>query len=414
MPILETISSAVASILANKMRAAFTMFGIVVGIASVMLITSVGDGFRNTINAQFEDMGLDEIQLFHTGAARPIEWHERMVMDDAEFLRNHQNLTAVTTLASTTFNNAVDILTSNDPRAVQLMGVDQYRQFFSGPTIIYGRPIMAPDVATGSNVIIIDEHFSMAAFGRSNSVGQTLNIRTPNAGTQAFTVIGIFEGSDAFALMEMFQMPFETEVPITTVQRLQGIGEVVGQIRVQVGYEYRPAIHGIGDNLIRIMEIRKNADDIFNAFSMASVLNEVDTIITIFTVFLTIVASISLMVGGIGVMNIMLVSVTERTREIGIRKSLGATNFNIVFQFLLEASILTAIGGAFGIVIGYAGGIGVGYLTYLILDLSLVPTVDIVTIAVIVAISASIGLLFGVYPARKASKLDPVESLRFE
>ena len=413
MPILETISSAISGIFANKMRAAFTMFGIIVGISSVMLITSVGDGFRNTINAQFEDMGLDEIQLFHTSAERAIEWHERLTMDDAYFLRSHQNLDAVTTRAGVTYQNAVDVLGTSDPRSVQLIGVDQYNLLFSGPTLIHGRQIMVQDVIAGANVIIIDEHFSEAVFGRPNSVGQTLHIRT-NAGTQAFTVIGIFESTDNFALMEMFQMPFEANVPITVVQRLQGLGDVVGHIRVRVGYEHRPAIHQIGDNLIRIMEIRKDADDIFNAFSMASALEDVDSIISIFTIFLTIVASISLVVGGIGVMNIMLVSVTERTREIGIRKSLGATNQNIIFQFLLEASFLTAIGGAIGIILGYLGGVGIGHVAYLILNLELVPVVGIMTVALIVGVSAFIGLLFGVYPAYKASKLDPVESLRFE
>ena len=413
MNFFEIISSALHSIRASKMRSAFTMFGIVVGIASVMMITSVGDGFRNTMTGFFEDMGVDEIDLWHTSNVRPIEWHERMTTADARFLADHPNVSAVTANAAFTNFRAVDVL-NGDPRAVAFRGIDQYRQLFSGIDLIAGRHINASDVASVAQVIIIDESFANRVFGTSNPyqvLGNTIDMRT-HRGVMGFTVIGMLESNDMFEMMDMFDMPMDVFVPLSWVQLMQNLGDVVGGVSVRV-YD-TDIIHQTVPQLVHLMEVRKDAPDVFNASSMASALQEMDAVIGVFTVFLTMVASISLLVGGIGVMNIMLVSVTERTREIGIRKSLGATTHSIVFQFLIEAGVLTAIGGMIGIVFGYVGGLGVGQLVYTLLNMVLIPTLHVQTVVVIVTISALIGIGFGVYPARKASKLDPVESLRFE
>ena len=411
MNIIETISTALSSITANKMRAAFTMFGIIVGIAAVMLITSVGDGFSNTITDQFEGMGMDEITISHTNATRPIEWHERLTLDDAVFLRNVDNLMAVTARSSVTFQNAVNILGTQDPRGVSMNGVDQYNFMFAGSDLIHGRHIMEQDVLGAANVVIIDEAFSRAAFGVTDSVGRELEVRT-NAGIQRFNIIGILEADDSNMFADMFEMPYELFVPISVVQNILGNGTRVGSIAVRL--EDTTNIHTFGDNLINIIQIRKGAQDVYRTFSMASALSQVDAVIGMFTAFLAMVASISLLVGGIGVMNIMLVSVSERTREIGIRKSLGATSGSITTQFLIEAAVLTALGGAIGIIFGFFGAMGIGYLVTNFVGMELHPVLNVTTVIVIVTLSAGIGILFGVYPARKASKLDPVESLRFE
>ena len=412
---LETISSAVASITSNKMRALLTMFGIVVGIASVMLITSVGDGFRNTMTGFFEDLGLDEIQFFNTAQARPIEWQDRLTLGDADFLRQHPEIMFATTQLNLTAPRAVSVLDGDD-RAVIIGGRDHYAVHFGsnvrGGNLIEGRYLSAQDVATQAPVAIINETTALAIFGTTQGIiGRDLEVRTPQ-GLQRFSIIGLFESADATMLDDLFEMPFNIVVPISIVQRLQDWNDRVNSVVVRVNNT--DMIHETGDTLVAFLERRNDSHDMLNSWSMASALDETNAVIGVFTVFLTLVASISLLVGGIGVMNIMLVSVTERTREIGIRKSLGATSGNIVVQFLVEAAVLTLIGGMLGVVLGYVGGIGVGHLVTLFLDMELVPVVSLPTVAMVVLISGFIGIAFGVYPARKASKLDPVESLRFE
>ncbi|MCL1925200.1 MAG: ABC transporter permease [Defluviitaleaceae bacterium] len=411
MNIFDLFSASFESIKANKMRAGFTMFGIVVGIMSVVMITSIGDGLSNTIDDQFADFGLDEITISHTSAVREIEWHERLNKSDAEFLRNHPEISHVTINSNTTFQNAIDQIGTTDMRAAQLQGVDEYRAFFSENSLIRGRNITYLDVLNRNHVAIIDQMAAFSIFGTEYVLGRTLEIRT-NSGMRSFEIVGILEADDAMGLMEMFEMPFEIRVPITIVSDLSNSGNVVGNIRVRL-YN-RDNVQYIAPNLINLLELRKNAQDIFQTQSTAGMLEQIGDIVSLFTIFLTVVASISLLVGGIGVMNIMLVSVTERTREIGIKKSLGATNNTIQMQFLIEAATLTVLGGIIGIILGLSGGALIGMLVYLLLDLTLMPTVDLIMITIIVLISASVGLLFGVYPARKASLLDPVESLRFD
>ena len=411
MNILELIKASIDSIKANKMRASFTMFGIIVGITSVMMITSIGDGLRSTINSQFEDFGLDEITISHTSAVRPIGWHERLNLSDAHFLRNHHEISHVTSIHNMTIQNAIYELGTTDVRAVQLQGSDGYRGFFAGSTLIEGRHINQVDVYNRNFVAIIDESAANSIFGTVHALGRMLEIRT-SSGTRFFEVIGILESDDSMQMVEMFRMPFEIRVPITITQELSNIGDVVSEIIVRLYDEN--LVNSLAPSLINIIETRKNAIDVFQANSPANMAAIIGDVIGLFTVFLTAVASISLLVGGIGVMNIMLVSVTERTREIGIKKSLGATNTTIQLGFLIEAMVLTLIGGITGIILGLSGAIGIGYLVYVLIDLELIPVIDITIISVIVLISASIGLLFGVYPARKASMLDPVESLRFD
>jgi len=411
MSIFESISSALLGIWGNKMRAVFTMFGIVVGISSVIMIISVGDGFRSSINEQFEEFGLDEIEIYNTSETRPVEWHERLRTNDAEFLREHNDILVASSVYSQTFLDSVEIIGSNDRRGLTLTGVDEYAYLLSGPDLVYGRHIFEQDVINASNVIIIDEVFSKEVFGVENGVGRELEIQTP-FGSKTFTVIGIVEGQESNEFTSMFDLPLEAKVPITVVQNMYGVGDVVNQIIVRVAD--RDNIFTIGNNIIRLLEISNNTEDVYEMYSISSTINQVNSIISLFTMFLTLVAGISLLVGGIGVMNIMLVSVTERTKEIGIRKALGAANKNILLQFLLEASILTGIGGAVGVMFGYIGAVITSTVATILLDMLIVPTMSFTVVTFVVLISASLGIIFGVYPAAKAAKLDPVDSLRFE
>lgn len=412
MSIYESISSALLGIWGNKMRAIFTMFGIIVGISSVIMITSVGDGYSNSMTAQFEEFGLDEINIFTTSETRTVEPHERLTLNDSYFLRNNNELLAVSSTYSQTLDKVLDIAGESERKSVTLFGIDDHASMLTtNPNIIHGRHIVEQDIINASNVIIIDAFLSNLLFGTENGVGRSLNLLTP-IGNQTFTVIGITEESEISQFALMFDFPFELQVPITVLQDMYGMGDVIEGITIKV--ENTENITTIGNQVVRQLELKNNVEDIYQMYSFSSMIEQTNSVINMFTLFLSCVASISLLVGGIGVMNIMLVSVTERTREIGIRKSLGATNLTIQFQFLLEAAILTAVGGLIGILMGYIGALVIASVAGSIIGMEIIPTISFTTIGVITLLSTLIGIVFGVYPAAKASKLDPVESLRFE
>jgi len=389
------------------------MFGIVVGIGSVMMIVSVGEGYRVSINREFESMGIDVVTIRTTtnDGEHRIETHDLLTLDDVAALRQYTDIRDVS--ASMTFNfwDAFENF-NGDNNGASITGTDDSYFRMNNSVFIYGRPLFEQDLLANAYVAVINEDDALQIFGRTDVVGETIDISGWSGGL-TLTIIGVTESTAMSAMQAAFSPWRDFHVPITLVQaRFTGGSNTVSNISIQVADIDR--IPQISENAIRIIEFDRDTEGRYVAQSMMDILGDVDSVIGIFTMFMGIVAGISLLVGGIGVMNIMLVSVTERTREIGIRKSLGATNWNIQFQFLIEAIILTAIGGAVGILFGYSGGmlfsLGAAMMTGMPLD----PYISPATIAVVVFISAAIGILFGVYPAAKAAKLDPIEALRFE
>ena len=413
MNIFESIRSSLQSITSSKMRSVLTMFGIVVGISSVMMITSVGEGYRSLINMEFDAIGLDRVNISTTtrGGLHRIETHDLLTLDDVDMLRQYVDLLEVTSFVSFTFGNAIDVL-NNDTVHARVIGTDDAFFRIDNPTFIHGRPITEQDVIAHAPVTVIGEDFAVLKFGRTDVVGETIAINDWGEGLE-LTVIGVTESTPMAAMAAAFFMPQELHAPISLIQaRYNGGARTVNSITAQVADIER--LTQIAENMIRIIEFDRGTEGRYRAQSMMDILEDVDSVIGIFTMFMSIVAGISLLVGGIGVMNIMLVSVTERTREIGIRKSLGATNWNIQFQFLVEAVILTAIGGAIGILFGYLGGAAVAFVVTLATGMPLSPYISAATVGGVVLISALIGIVFGVYPAAKAARLDPIEALRFE
>ena len=413
MNIFESIMSSLQSIASSKMRSALTMFGIIVGIGSVMMITSIGEGYRNTITNEFEAMGLDIVDINTTtrDGLHRIETHDLLTLNDIETLRQYIDLREVTGHISFTFLDALE-RADGDMNAAMLIGVDDAYYRMRAYTFVYGRPLIAQDVMANSYVAVIDEDSALLIFGRTDVVGETIDI-DDWAGGITLRIVGVTESTPITAMQALFS-PFRTfHVPITVVQaRYNGGASTVDGIVIQVADMDR--LEQITENAIRIIEFDRGTEGRYRAQSMMSVFEDIDGVIGIFTMFIGVVAAISLLVGGIGVMNIMLVSVTERTREIGIRKSLGATNWNIQFQFLVEAIILTAIGGAIGVLFGYVGGSLFAFIAAMVTGMAFSPYISFATVGVVVLISAVIGIVFGVYPAAKAARLDPIEALRFE
>ena len=414
MNIFENIKSALSGIMGNKMRASLTMFGIIVGISSVMMITSVGQGFSSMITNEFEGMGLDKLS-FSTNNAEgiTINGQDLLTYNDVLLIRQYEEALSVGANYNLFANSAVQTLDPNFKRALILVGADPEYMRISQTDILYGRTLVQQDIDYNSPVIIIDEGLAEQMFGRIDVVGEELSIDSMWFSIDV-KIIGVRKSDPQDDMMRRFEAAAYVHVPIGITQGIASMQGHVDTIVVKASDTDR--LSEIGANIIRILE--KNHDNIgedkYRFSALADQLGEMNMVVGLFTAFLSVVAGISLLVGGIGVMNIMLVSVTERTREIGIRKSLGATNFNIRFQFLIEAMILTAIGGAFGIGLGYLGGLLIAFLLELLMSQSITPFIGLSTVTLVVGFSALIGIVFGVYPASRAAKLDPIEALRFE
>jgi len=413
MNLTEGIKSALSGIVSNKMRAILTMFGIVVGIASVIMITSIGEGYKVSMNREFETMGLDKVSInTDSGNGQRIEWEDLLTYDDVAALKKYDDIIEATASMGYGFGDAVELLDGEMATAF-ITGVDEaYYRMEKTIKFAHGRNITEQDVEVASTVTVISEDLALQKFGRTDCIGDIIEVNTWGVPLE-LTVIGVTKSDSASAMAAMFTWYQELYVPISLLQSVyNGGSNSVDGITIKVADTKR--ISEITENAIRIIEMNHGNEGKYSANSVADMMGEVDSVIGIFTMFMGIVAGISLLVGGIGVMNIMLVSVTERTREIGIRKSIGATDFNIQFQFLIEAVILTAIGGVVGMIFGYGGGKLFALVAVMVTGMSMEPFISWEIVGLVVAISAGIGIIFGVYPAAKAAKLDPIEALRFE
>lgn len=402
MNIFESITSAAYSVLANRMRSILTMLGIIIGIAAVIMITSIGQGFQDSVNDMFAGIGAGTLVVnVRQNAADPAVRSDMLTLESMEFIANHPDITLVN--ASSLSNSRVQLRNPSETAQLQIIGTTENMSDIQHVDVRFGRFLAAVDIDRAAPVIVIDSTLARDIFGRTDVVGETIRT-TFWMGTVDLTIVGVFRNEDPMA--GMFSMPTTAFIPITYFQRILNQDNVVGQIEVLASDLDR--LDQIASEIARLLSVFHGNEDRYQVTTVMSQIDMINDIIGMITGFVALVAFISLAVGGIGVMNIMLVTVTERTREIGIRKSLGATDGNIQFQFLIEAMILTASGGIIGIILGYYGGFALGNL------IDLTPSVNVPTVALTVFASSLIGIIFGVYPARKAAKLDPIEALRYE
>lgn len=398
MDILETARSAISSVFGNKMRSVLTMLGIIIGIASVIMITSIGNGFQATVSGEFEKMGLNGIQISPNYNAELLN-SDMLTMADEALLKKHPETAYIAPL----WQSSGTVRLKNPAEADRFYAVgtsDAYRMV-QPVDLSYGRFIAAADVERKTRVAIIDENLAMKIFGRKDATGEIIKTAFWS-GSVDLTVIGIIKIDNMSAMFNTTPIIY---MPITTCMDLYST-ENIDSLYITV--KNTDKIDTTALELNRLLEISHGNSGKYRVDNLMQQMESVNTVFSSITTFVSFVAAISLLVGGIGVMNIMLVTVTERTREIGIRKALGATNGNISFQFLVEAVFLTAVGGIVGILLGYAGSVSIGKAIKLNAVLSL-PMVVLT-----VCLSSLIGIIFGVYPARKAARMDPIDALRYE
>lgn len=417
MNLFENISLAVAGLISNKMRALLTMLGIIIGIGSVIAITSVGDAMTGVVSSSMESMGVNNvaIQVTPRDYTSSYTYTEDDLITD-EMIEQYQNKYRNEIVGIGLMESAGSgvITKFHEDNKVSLEGVNE--GFATGATgtqvdMLRGRFINESDTQRGKYVAVIAKSLADTLFpGNQEILGQEIKIQMDSGGRQTFTIVGVYEDQANSFLMGSAGMSSTIYTQFrrpTVCWIITPDGYYYFYIAVQPGLDYQ-AFAEESAGFFNDRFYVKNETMHCEAQSLESMVKQVNDMLGTISTAIAVIAGISLLVGGIGVMNIMLVSVTERTREIGIRKALGAPDSAIRTQFIVESMIICVIGGALGILLGallgYAGGV--------LLGMPAVPS--IVSIVIAVGFSMLIGVFFGYYPANKAAKLDPIDALRYE
>ncbi len=404
MNLIENIKMAIDSIMSNKMRSFLTMLGIIIGISSVISIVSLGVGGQNTITGEFEKIGVSTIRI--TVKTAEAETSDYITYKDIEQLK--EKIDYIKYASPLKYQTGV-ASSERKSRTSMIYGTNEDMIYIDNTEILYGRFFNKIEFEEGRALAVIDETAARSFFGTSEVVGRTLNIGS-SANTKKVTIVGVTKSQfEMFgSMVEEDEMPVIIYVPATFLDILYSKESRISELYIMADSKENTEAAGIlATNML--MNRHGNRDrDVYKAENLMKQLDQINTVLGIFTAFIAAVAAISLLVGGVWVMNIMLVSVTERTREIGIRKAIGAKTSNIMFQFLTESVIISCLGGIIGMILGFAGAYLLGQLA------GITPTVTPQIVIVSIAFSSAVGIFFGIYPARKAAKLDPIEALRYE
>ena len=400
----ESFLMAWASLIANKLRSLLTMLGIIIGVAAVIALVSIGNGVKQDIEDSISSLGSNLLVVLpgapRTPGARSSQGSMKSLkISDYEAIAKLEGVKA----ASPMTNGSYVVIYQNKNWTTSVAGVNANFQDVNNWTMTSGRFFSDKNVQNRERVAVVGQTVVKNLFADEDPVGKEIRVKNI-----PFRVIGVLKSKGNGTMGN--DQDDTVLIPYTTsMERVEGIDYLRMVYVVAKDDEGIDRLQADIENLLRVRHNIKdtNLDD-FNIQNMKSIMETVAQTTGTFTLFLGAVAAISLVVGGIGIMNIMLVSVTERTREIGVRKALGATYSVIVTQFLIEAVVISLIGGFIGI----AFGIGASKVIGMVSGMSTVVSVP--TIIMSFAFSMAIGLIFGIYPARKAAKLNPIDALHYE
>lgn len=404
----ESLKIALGAIWVNKMRSLLTTLGIIIGISSVIAVVALGDGLKSSVAKEFESIGVKRIHV-------TMDWSKDILDRD---ILNHKDYEALERAfekdikASTvTYSQGGKVIDENKGKKeidVQLIGVNGEFPDIEPLDMKAGRFFMESDVGSYRTVAVIDQNLAKKLLGRDSVIGERITVQL-NSQSLSLVIVGTYAPKTSNINSAFGYVPPATVyVPISMLEKTMGLDDFVYGIDINLQPDTDPM--DTIDKMKAFLDRRHNnvGKDKYAGYSAEKQLEFANKFTGILTLVIGAIAAISLVVGGIGVMNIMLVSVTERTREIGIRKSLGARRQDILTQFLVEAVIISVLGGVIGTLLGVAFAYALSAL------IKIPPHVGAVTVLVAWLFSAGVGIFFGIYPANKASKLDPIEALRYE
>lgn len=393
MNLSRTIGLAFSSIRSNKMRSFLTMLGIIIGVAAVIILVSIMDGITGQVSDAFESFGMNNITVSITsrGSTRKIE------PDDLyELVDKHPDLFSYCSPKVTTTAN-IKSANSSESSYAQITGVDETYDEIDGIATEQGRFLQYVDVDKMLKVCVIGTYYEQEYYGRGKALNQTIKING-----EPYTIVGVLEETADSAENSADQCIY---LPYTNASKMswnRSIGTYT--VTMKDANRMTEAKAVLEAKLTEVL----GSSNYYRLIATQEILDEMNNIMDTLKGALVLIAGISLLVGGIGIMNIMLVSVTERTKEIGIRKSLGAKKKHIMQQFVIEAGTVSGCGGIVGIILG---GV-VSYIIGMVMDITILPSLGAIILSF--SVSVGIGIIFGFLPAKNAANLNPIDALRFE
>ena len=399
--IVETFRQAIQNVWSNKLRTFLTMLGIIIGVMAVIVIVGLGNGMTQSMRDSFSAMGTNTLSINIWG------YGSRTVTVEDVYAISTKNPDLIQSISpQIDFSSNTPKVGTTTYRYSTVAGVDENFTSMKNYTVAQGRGLQYMDMKDNKQVCVIGDYLNRVAYG-GRGVGQTIKL-----GAYKFRIVGVLNAKVNNTSMQQGSDDDCIYLPYTIAMRLSNTAMASSYIAIMSdeskANEAKAVVEAYLTDLFK-------SDSAFYVYSASEWLEEMNNMINMVIVILTGIASISLLVGGIGIMNIMLVSVTERTREIGIRKALGAKERVILSQFVVEAATTSALGGVLGIVLGYIVSMAANHILPMIssdIDVTVSPSFN--SIAVAFGISVFIGVLFGYLPAKRAARLNPIEALRYD